>query len=106
VTQRQAGKSCWWWWWCDEEDDLKFRSGGKGSYKQAFLWRSLSLWRLTRKLSLSRNEIWQNEGFVTEEEELHMSRSMLKKPTAAAAAMCVELAAGIKYASINGGSHI
>jgi hypothetical protein len=37
-----------------------------------------------------------------------MSRSMLKKPTAAAAAaaMCVELAAGIKYASINGSSHI
>jgi len=35
-----------------------------------------------------------------------MSRSMLKKPTAAEAAMCVELAAGIKYASINGGSHI
>jgi hypothetical protein len=35
---------------------------------------------------------------------------MLKKRTAAAAAaaaaMCVELAAGIKYASINGSSHI
>jgi hypothetical protein len=62
---------------------------------------------LSLSLSLSRNEIWQNEGFVTEEEELHMSRSMLKKPTAAAAAaMCVELAAGIKYASINGSSHI
>jgi len=63
---------------------------------------------LSLSLSLSRNEIWQNEGFVTEEEELHMSRSMLKKPTAAAAAaaMCVELAAGIKYASLNGSSHI